>query len=424
MSDTSIFEYTAVSSAGVRRTGRMTADTEDQVVSTLQADGWTVIDISRPGKLAMLPFLQPADERPVKLKPAPMAAYARQLYQMLKAGVPMARALEALGEDQGPGMTRISRQMAARVSAGAPLSAAMSEHPKTFDDVVRAYVSAGERTGSTMETLGRMSQLLERRASLSNKIKAVTAYPKMVAGAIGMILAGIIVFLVPRYEDIYSSFDTDLPAPTQALVNFSRSIPPFTSSPFGLNFRSPVLWFLVFAGIWKIIKPSLEANPRYVVLADKVRFRLPIFGQLNKRRMLFQWTSTLSGGLSSGVQLPDALELAAAASGSRWQQTILPELQEGVRAGRPLSELIVQHTDLFPANVRSMVSTGEETGELDTMLDSVAVALDDEIDTIIAGLSSKIEVALLLFLGIVVGGIVVVMYLPLFNLATTVQSGL
>jgi type IV pilus assembly protein PilC len=419
-----MFQYTAVSVSGVRRKGRMSALTEQAVADTLFAEGWQPVQITAMNRLAGSSFFSSKEEKTVKLKPASLSAYTRQLYQMLRAGVPLPQALEAVGSDLGPAMRRISAQMAARVAAGAPLAAAMAEHPKTFDQVTRSYVAAAEQTGSMVETVGRLSKLQSRNAQLYNKIKSVTAYPKLVAAVITLLVAAILTLIVPKFAEIYSSMGSALPGPTLALINLGNNMIPLKLAGFVPypNPFSPVLWLGLIYALWRYIKHTQRDNPEFSIWLDKMRYRAPLFGKLNKRRMLFQWASTLSGALDSGLPLYEALELAANSSGSRWQRVIVPELQEGVRAGRPLATMLEQYPGLFPNNARSMIATGETTGELATMLDSVSIAIDDEIDAIVAGLGAKIEVALIVALGAIVGAIVIVLYLPMFNLVNVVQG--
>lgn len=433
-----LFAYTAVSTAGQRMKAKMTAPSAAAVSAALAADGWIPVEIAqvRSGGLnfdigALL------SNRPLKMGHGPLSAFARQMHQLLKAGISVPRAIASLGEDADPRMTAMCTDIAEKVSGGLPLSRAFSDYPRCFDDVFCAYITAGEQSGALVTTTARLAKMLEKRADLALKVKSVTAYPKMVGGAIGMLVIGIMAFLVPSYAKIYASFGAKLPAPTAALVSFSKVLSPVKFYGFGPlemipivhgiplpNPLSPTLYILaVIFGIKAFLKATKD-NLEIGTKLDRLKFRLPIVGDLSSKLCLYRWSSTLAGALESGVQMGQALELAARASGSRWQLAILAELKEAVRGGRLLSDVLAGHRDLFTPSVRTMVTTGEAAGELADMLDNVSSSLDAEIDSIVAGLSAKIEVALLLLLGGVVGGLLVVLYMPILNLATTVGEGL
>jgi type IV pilus assembly protein PilC len=310
----------------------------------------------------------------------------------------------------------------------------MKEHPRAFDEVTVSYIESGEESGELVETTERLSVMLAKRAALVSKIKGVSAYPKMVGGAIGIMVIGIILFLVPMYADIYASFGAELPGPTLALMWVADHFLPVgmgTFELFGIDFPYPRPYpfnigsFLLYILIGIVIfrrktRDNLEIGRKL----DRIVYRLPLVGALTHKQTLQRWATTLAGALASGVPMTRAIDLAAASSGSRWHQSIAPDLAEAVRTGRTISSEVEKHPDLYPPNVRTMLATGEQTGEIDSMLDSVAEALDSDIDAIVAGLSAKVEVALLLVLGLVVGGLLLVLYMPILQLATTASNGL
>lgn len=428
------FAYEAVSPTGQRTKAKMTATSARAVAIALKADGWVPIKVTAVKEGGLHTDVGDIlGSRPLKFDHRELADFASQLHQLLKAGVSVARALQALGEEAEPKRQAMCADLADKVSNGIPLSDALSEYPRAFDLIFRAYISAGELSGTLVQTTERLAVMLDRRSKMALKIKSVTAYPKLVSAAIFFIVLGIMLFLVPMYADIYGSFGAELPRPTQILVNISNEILPISASfqfdfPPIYNIRfhplSPLLWGgLIFAGI-KYALHRTKDDPQVGIFLDKISYKMPIFGGLNKRNSLFRWASTLAGGIDSGVPLASALELSAKTSGSRWQLAILPDLQDAVRSGKPLSEGLALHRELFPPNLRAMVTTGEVTGELASMLDSVASSIDSEIDALIAGLSAKIEVALLMIMGVVVGALLAVLYLPILNLATTVGSGM
>lgn len=437
------FAYEAVSSTtGERVKAKMQAPTQSAVSAALRAEGWLPIGITEaPTRGLNMDLGDLGKNRPLKMKHTELAAFSRQMHQLLKAGVSVPKTMLAMGEEADPKIVAMCSDVADKVAAGVPLSNALQAYPGCFDDVFCSYISAGEQSGTLVASTHRLAVMLDKRSQLALKIKAVTAYPKMVGGAILLITLGIMVFMVPSFAKMYAGFGAELPAPTQVLVKISSLLPPLKLNfgggpPFihrqsnhnwlisPVNLASPLFWgSAIVIGIKTFLRNTaddLDVGEKI----DRFKFRMPVFGQLNKRMALYRWSSTLAGALNSGVQTYQALDLAARASGSRWIVKVNMELTEAVRSGRLLSTEMTNHTDLFPANIRSMVSTGEQSGELDTMLDSVGAALDDEIDAIVAGLGARIEVVLLMVMGIVVGGLLAVLYLPILNLTTTVSEGL
>lgn len=429
------FTYTAISKTGERVKNVMVAPTEQAVVKALLREGWTPLDITEKkksvGEIDITAWITGGG---VKLKWKARAEFARRLHQMLRAGISLPKALHALAEDAPANVAAMCMSMAEKVMAGESLASAMREHPRAFDAVTVTYIDAGEESGTLVETTGRLAEMLGKRAAVQSKIKGVTAYPKMVGSAIGFLVTLIILFLVPMYEKIYAGFGSELPKPTQALVWASDHFLPLSfraveiagykavyPRPEPFNISSWILYIIIG---WIVFRRRTKDNLSVGERLDRIKFRLPIMGKLLALQAMQRWSMTLAGGLASGVAITRCLDLAAAASGSVWHQNIVPALVERVRTGRTLSSELVNHKDLYPPSVRTMVSTGEDTGELDTMLESVGTSLESDIDAQVAGLSAKIEVALLLVLGFVVGGLLIILYLPILNLATAATEGL
>jgi type II secretory pathway component PulF len=485
-----LFNYTAVTTAGVRHRGKMQAPTQAAVSETLQADGWiplSIEEIKQGGVNTDVASIITA--KPVTLSPRQTSTFARQLAELLKAGVPLPRSLEALAAEGSPNIQKISTTLVELVSSGVPLSQALETFPKAFDEVFRSYVEAGEAAGTLAVTMARLAKTLERRSEMQLKIKAVTAYPKMVSSAIGGIVVLIMIYMVPMYAKIYESFGQDLPPATVALQTITAKFPPFTFTsniPFpalleGLASPVDLLLGLLFSGVfiggswlrnrskgktsgrlktyakfaaggylvlfaydykvnviatlfWVILYvgyvsfmtalDSGKLEDKWALRVDKLRFRLPIFGPLLYQSTLHRWTSVLAGALEAGVPLDNAIDLAARTAGSRSHVVAARTIRAQLRNGLPLSEALNSQKDLYPPNLRTMVSTGEQAGELHTMVDNIAVAIDGEIDTIVAGLAAKIEVALLVGMGVIVGGLLVVLYLPILQLSVKAGEGM
>lgn len=485
------FEYEAVTASGVRRKGKISGMSQQAVSQALQADGLMPIMLrpaSNSGLNKDLTSMMGGSQKRLRLTVPETAAFFRQVSELLKAGVPISRVLVALSEEASPKMVAICQGLLEKINAGVPLSEAMQAFPDAFDEVTRSYVSAGESSGTLPETMSRLARILEKRNEMRLKIKAVTAYPKMVGGAIALIVGAILMFLVPRYQAIYADFGSELPLPTRILVAVSDNLfpvkPELSLSPFFLSGQPinplSVLGRIVFAVAFIVITESMRNRAgkdpkisrtvlkwvfvltvtvfatgyvfyptsaivwgiilatifgvRYVMTmptdniklaerVDTIRFRIPIFGGIIRRNALFQWASTMGGALSSGVPLTQALALAGATAGSRWYALAAQNLDGQVRAGKPLSEALATFPGLFSPSTRAMVSTGETTGDLATMFVNIASTTDSEIDSLVAGLSAKVEVALLLVMAVVVGGLLVALYMPIIQLATTVGGG-
>lgn len=487
------FEYVAASASGLRHKGKMQAASPGAVSAALQEDGWmplSITETTRAGINTDLTEMFGQGQKSVKLSVPETAAFFRQTAELLISGVAMTFVLEALGQEASPKVRKICDGLSESLSAGVPLSEAMGLFPDAFDNVTRSYIASGEASGTLPQTMARLALSMEKRNELRLKIKGVTSYPKMVAGVIGLIVIGIIKFMVPMYEDIYASFDSELPAPTRALVSLSDNLLPIKvtvsfptpyfladnidSGIFGLlgrvfflvafvvgtetlrnkagkdaKLRNTIIkWgFLsavtIFGGNYVLVGPSLIAwsllaaiivgikyfaksgdkNPRNARLVDRARFRLPLFGKMARLNATFQWATTMSGAISAGVPLGRALMLAGSTAGSRWYASLSEPLQNAVMGGRPLSEALADHSDLYPPSVRAMIATGEVTGNLGTMFDNIARTTQTEVDAQIAGLAAKVEVMLLVVMGIVVGGLLVALYLPIINLATAASGG-
>jgi type II secretory pathway component PulF len=487
------FEYVAASASGARHKGKMQANSAAAVSAALQADGWMPLSVSEASNIGVnmdLTALFGRGEKAVKLSVGEAATFFRQTAELLRAGVAMTFILQALGEEAPPKIRKICDGLAEGLNAGVPLSEAMLAFPDAFDKVTRAYIASGEASGTLPETMARLAVSMEKKNDLRLKIKAVTAYPKMVGFAIGGIVFAILKFMVPMYEDIYASFQSGLPTPTRVLVAISRNLVPvgFKSTfpyPFFLSddikwgplgmvgrvffmlffivgleslrnrrgkdakrMRTIMKWgfvsfVTVFAGNYRLIPTSLifwvsaiglvigvkwfvstgNKDPKRARLIDRIRFKLPVFGGITRLNAIFQWSTTLGGALASGVPLTRALILSGETSGSRWHASLAEPLQAAVMGGRPLSEALADYSDLYPATLRAMVTTGEVTGDLPTMFANIAHSAEVEVDAMVAGLSAKVEVMLLVVMGVVVGGLLVSLYLPIINLATAAGGG-
>jgi type IV pilus assembly protein PilC len=442
------FRYEAVDATGGRRKGMINATDRDAARDALRAEGLAPTSIEASGKAGRTSGIGNVDigdllrgGKPKKWKTSKVAEFARQLHQLLRSGLSVGEALRAMADAFPDKDGELCALLSADVEAGTSLGASLARHPHAFNDVFVAYVETAEQSGTLVETTGRLAFMLEQRASLERKVQAVTIYPKLVSGIIGVIVLGVIIFMVPMYTDLYNQFDAEIAAPTRFVawlssvlspihVNWNLGFPPITrqsnhgwlTSP--LNFASPLLWaILIVVAVRKFLAAN-RSNPKVAVPWNRFVFGFPIFGKLAFKMAAFRWASTMAGALKAGVRMPQALTLAGRATGSPWHALAATELADSVTAGRPLSELLIDYPDLFPPQVVAMVVTGERSGEMSEMLDSVAKSTTEDIDAHISTMGAKIEVALLVILGVVVGGLLAILYLPILQLVETIQRNL
>lgn len=411
------FQYEAITPAGNRIKGsraRMVAYNKEIVRRELLDQGFIPISITQVNPKGLNRSLGSSGSKRLKMRTNLLAAFTRQLHELLRAGIPAPRALTSLAEEApSPSLQELCLDLSTKITAGSSMAECFGQYPRAFNDIYCAYLGAGERTGSIVEATSRLAKLLERQAKMRSKIIAVATYPMLVGGIILLLMIGIMVFLVPQFASVYDSFDAELPGPTQTLINISQKIPMYLALSAGSIFLTRMQY-----------KRAIKKSKKFAILADKVKYRLPLFGKLIHRVALYRWSTTFAGSLEAGLPQTQALEIASAASGSNWIKTITPSFIDAITAGRPLSSLIGEHGRLFPPQVRTMINTGEASGELPRLLESASDSMDSDIEAMVATMGSKIEVFLLLFLASSVGAILIVLYLPILSLASSVGKSL
>ena len=370
------FFYTAVAPNGDRRKGKLEGESHAFVISALQAEGLVPISVQAQRRSAInINIVKPRSERPYKLDAEDILVFTRQLYLLIRAGLSIHRAVGVIGEENpDPLYVRMCADLSDKVLAGMPLSKALALYPKVFDEIYCSYVSAGEQTGDMERALERLATVLNQSHQLRLKIKAVTAYPKMVSIAISILVYCILTMLVPKYEEIYSGFGQELPAPTKFVVKLSHLVSPFhidvsllspsidfmpgshTLATAPLNWASPLLWLIIGIGGWVVFRRRTADNLDIGMRVEKLKFRLPLVGKLFKLAVLYRWASTMAGALSAGLQTYSALDLAGKTSGSAWVRNVTVDMQEAVRSGRQLSTELIKHPELFNAQLRAMAA--------------------------------------------------------------------
>jgi len=344
------------------------------------------------------------------VKSKDIVVFTRQFSTMIDAGLPLVQGLNILAEQStNPTLKTILKQVTKDVEGGATLAESLKKHPKVFDELFVNLVAAGEVGGILDTILQRLATFIEKADDLRRKIKGAMTYPAVVVAIAIIVIAVILVFVIPVFQDMFSSFGSALPAPTQLVVNMSD----FMKG----NFIWVILAFIVLGFAYKQYRNSKGGRKT----TDTLFLKLPIFGDLLKKTAVARFTRTLGTMLSSGVPILDSLEIVAKTAGNVVIEEIIYDVRSSIAEGQTIAEPLSEN-DIFPGMVTQMISVGEATGALDTMLNKVADFYDKEVDAAVDALTSMLEPLLMLFLGGAIGGLVVAMYLPIFSMAGAVGS--
>lgn len=340
-----------------------------------------------------------------------LPGFSRQLSAMLTAGMPIVAALEAL-QDQtdNPNLKLVIGQLRASIENGSAFSEALRQFPSVFDDLYANMVRGGETGGQLAETIGRLAGFLEASARLRRKVKSAMMYPTIVLTIAIAIAIAMIVFIVPVFGSMFADFGAKLPAPTQALLNLSDFL-----RAYGIFIAIVIVIAIVLFKRWK-------KTDQGAYIFDNMVLRAPVFGELNRKVAAARFARTFGQLIRSGVPILSALEISSGATGNNVAGKVISDARAAVEKGEPLSSAMIEQT-VFPIMMVRMLQAGEKTGKIDEMMDSIADFYDDEVDTMLAGLTSLLEPLLMVFLGVVIGGIVLCMFLPIFKMGEIVGGG-
>jgi type IV pilus assembly protein PilC len=343
------------------------------------------------------------------IKQKDIAIFTRQLATMMKAGVPLLQAFDIVARGAtNPRMAKLLNDIRTDVETGTSLSVAFRKHPMQFNALYCNLVEAGEQGGILEQLLERLAIYEEKTIALKNKIKSALVYPIAVMVVAFVVLTVIMLFVIPAFKEVFTSFGADLPAPTLAVMWLSDQFVRY--------------WWLIFGviggGSYFFIQ-SWRRSERMQMALDRLFLRLPVFGDLIRKAVLARWTRTLSTMFGAGVPLVEALDSVGGAAGNAVYQVATEQIQREVSTGTALT-MAMQNTGVFPTMVLQMTSIGEESGSLDHMLGKAAEFYEDEVDEMVKGLSSLMEPFIIVILGVLIGGIVVSMYLPIFKLGAVV----
>lgn len=338
-----------------------------------------------------------------------LPSFSRQFGAMMSAGMPIVSALEAQEEQiDHPNFKVVIRHVRLAIENGASLSEALRQFPTVFDDLYCNMVRGGESGGQIAETIQRLAGFLEASGRLRRKVKSALMYPTIVLCiALGLAI-GMIVFIVPVFGSMFADFGAKLPGPTQFLLNISNNI-----RQYGIYWLVIVIGAVVAFRKWK-------ATPKGAYAFDAFVLRMPVFGELTRKVASARFARSLGEMIRSGVPILTALEIVAGATGNLVTGRVVKQLRLSVEVGEPLSAAMANQT-VFPTMLCRMLQAGEKTGRIDEMMDSIADFYDDEVETMLGGLTSLLEPLLMVFLGVIIGGIVLCMFMPIFKMGEIVK---
>ncbi len=384
---------------GKKIKGEMLAPGEAFVRQSLRRQGINVVKVGKQGMF----------KRGGTITSKDIALFTRQLSTMLKAGVPLLQAFDISARSHSnPALQRLLGDIKSDVETGSSMSVAFRKYPKYFDGLYCNLVYAGEQAGILDTVLDRIASYQEKMLAIQGKIKSALFYPAIVLTVAFIITAGIMLFVIPAFKDLYGKSGADLPALTMLVMGISDAF---------VNY-----WYLIFGGIGLTVFLVLRAwkqSPAFRNKMDYLILKVPVFGPLIEKATVSRWARTFSSMFSAGVPMVEALDSVAGAAGNNVFMEATMKIKTEVSTGSSLA-VCLQSSGVFPNMLIQMVSIGEESGALDSMLSKVADYYEREVDDAVAGISSLMEPFIMVILGTLIGGIVIAMYLPIFKMGSVV----
>jgi type IV pilus assembly protein PilC len=403
MSAAKTFEFEIIDSTGKRSKGRIDAANEAAAAQQLRQRGAVPLSISQTGVGLSREIAIPGLTGRVTLKD--LAVFTRQFATMAASGMSLLRSLAVLEEQTAkPRLKKAIADARADIEGGTSLSAAFGKHDTIFPTLMIAMIRAGETGGFLDSALERIAVNFEKDAALRAKIKSALTYPVLVLVFSVVMVAAVLMFIVPVFEKMFKQLGGTLPAPTQMIVSASHA----------MVWLGPLLLAVVVV-LTVAYKQAVRRQPRFRLAVDRIKLRLPVFGKLFAKIAIGRFTRNLGTLLGVGVPVMQALGVVGATTGNAVISEAMLDLQASVRDGQPMSRPLRNHK-IFPQMVTQMIEVGEESGQISQMLDKVADFYDREVDSAAEALTASIEPIMVLFMGIIVGGMVVCLYLPMFSI--------
>ena len=393
-----VFEWEGKDRKGKQVRGEIRAASENVVQASLRRQGVLPTKIkkrsTRSGRA---------------IKPKDIAIFTRQFATMMKAGVPLLQTFDIVGRgNPNPSVTKLLSDIRAEVETGTALSSAFRKYPKYFNALYCNLIEAGETAGILEALLDRLATYMEKTEAIKSKIKSALMYPIAVVVVAFVVVTIIMLFVIPAFKSVFSSFGADLPGPTLFVMAVSE---------FFVSY-----WWLIFGviggGIYFFMQ-AWQRNEKMQTVMDRLLLKIPVFGTLIEKSCIARWTRTLSTMFAAGVPLVEALDSVGGAAGNSVYLNATTSIQHEVSTGTSLTNAMT-NANVFPSMVLQMCAIGEESGTIDHMLGKAADFYEAEVDDMVAGLSSLLEPIIIVFLGTLIGGIVIAMYLPIFKLGQVV----
>ena len=393
-----VFEWEGKDRKGKQVRGEIRAASENVVQASLRRQGVLPTKIkkrsTRSGRA---------------IKPKDIAIFTRQFATMMKAGVPLLQTFDIVGRgNPNPSVTKLLSDIRAEVETGTALSSAFRKYPKYFNALYCNLIEAGETAGILEALLDRLATYMEKTEAIKSKIKSALMYPIAVVVVAFVVVTIIMLFVIPAFKSVFSSFGADLPGPTLFVMAVSE---------FFVSY-----WWLIFSviggGIYFFMQ-AWQRNEKMQMVMDRLLLKVPVFGTLIEKSCIARWTRTLSTMFAAGVPLVEALDSVGGAAGNSVYLNATTSIQHEVSTGTSLTNAMT-NANVFPSMVLQMCAIGEESGTIDHMLGKAADFYEAEVDDMVAGLSSLLEPIIIVFLGTLIGGIVIAMYLPIFKLGQVV----
>jgi type IV pilus assembly protein PilC len=397
------FVYTGRTASGEVRKGNVDAMNVAQATAALRRQQIIPSTITEKKGIGSIQIKIPGLGPGIKTKE--LVVFTRQFATMIDAGLPLVQCLDILASQQdNQEFQRVINEVKASVEGGSTFADALKKHPKVFDSLFVNLIAAGEVGGILDTILNRLANFMEKAQKLKSKIKSALTYPLAVIVIATLVVTGLLVWVVPVFEDMFEGFGQALPAPTQLVVGMSNFLRDY--------------WYVLIGGIVGIFITirqvrRTEGGKKFI---DGVLLRVPVFGDLLRKTAVARFTRTLGTMMSSGVPILEALEIVAKTAGNVVVEDAIMKARKSLSEGKTLADPLAE-TKVFPPMVTQMIMVGESTGAMDTMLSKIADFYEDEVDVAVEALTSLIEPMLMAFLGVVVGGLVIALYLPIFQIA-------
>ena len=398
-----VFTWHGVNRKGKKINGELSANNILELKAQLRKQGITPSKVKKKAK----PLFGMGGDKAITA--GDIAIISRQIATMLGAGVPLVQTIEMIGKGHNNGnMQKLLAEIGNKLSSGIPLSDCLREHPRQFDDLYCDLVASGEQSGSLETIYDRIATYKEKAEALKAKIKKAMTYPIAVLIIAGIVTSILLIFVVPVFQDIFNSFGAELPA--------------FTLFVVGISDFMVAYWYLGLAAIFAFIflfKRAHRSSQKFRDQVDKRILKLPVIGDLLEKAAVARYARTLSTTFAAGVPLIDALESAAGAAGNAVFRDAILEVRAEVTSGMQMN-LAMRNCSIFPDMVIQMVAIGEESGSVDDMLSKVANVYEAEVDNAVDNLTALLEPLIMAVLGVVIGGLIIAMYLPIFEIGKVV----